>query len=210
MWSVSRTGLASAPPQVRGEECNDRVHDRPPVDWLVRQADGEDGQTAMNTITHDTSDQYHAVISAALIEVTRQETRVDIKAGQLMTLAGTLSTLAVAAASAIGAAMPHGLLWCAAPLLLAAVLWAVVVVVLLRGIIRPHLAGRWRGTFAHPDHARHLRGMSLIEYQETLVTKLGGLVARRYRAARLAADLLVAGFVPLLATGVTAVVVAVR
>lgn len=84
----------------------------------------------------------------------------------------------------------------------AALVWAGAVVVLLRRIIRPQLGGATWGSFLSPDQVNQLRGMSLVEYRESLVAVLGALVLRRYRAVRVAVDLLVAGFVPLLLAGV--------
>lgn len=146
------------------------------------------------------------VLGAAAAEVIRQEARVDVKAGQVATLAGTLSTLAVGAAAAVGALGARVPGWWAvvvtAPLVAAGVLWAAAVVVLLRRTIRPHLGGPARGSFVSPDHLEGLRGMSLADYRQALVARLDGLVLRRYHAVRRAVDLLVAGFVPLLASGI--------
>ncbi|MGH3867239.1 MAG: hypothetical protein ACRDQ4_14070 [Pseudonocardiaceae bacterium] len=148
------------------------------------------------------------VLEAAALEVTRQEARVDMKAGQLASLAGTLATLSVGAVGAVGALAPRvgWLVWAAVALLLSAGFWAGSVVVLLRRIIRPRLEGAHRGSFLEPDHVERLRVMSVICYREALVARLGGLVLARYRAVRLAADLLAAGFVPLLLAGAVAAV----
>ncbi|MGH8572482.1 MAG: hypothetical protein ACREX8_07900 [Gammaproteobacteria bacterium] len=147
------------------------------------------------------------VLAAEAAEVARQECRVDVKAGQLATLAGTLSTVAAAAGTGVVAVAPRvsGWLWLAGvPLLVAAVLWAGAVVVLLRRIIRPRLAGVVPGSFVRPGRLAELRGLSLTEYRESFIAGLGGLVLARYRAVRVASDLLVAGFVPLLVAGLGA------
>lgn len=147
------------------------------------------------------AEDFAQVLIAEAAEVARQEARVDAKAGQLATLAGTLSTLAAAATTGLATIAPQvsgWLLLAGAPLLVAAGLWAGAVVVLLRRIIRPRLAGTVPGSFARPDRMAELRGLSLVEYRESFVARLGGLVLARYRAVRVATDLLVAGFVPLL------------
>ncbi|MGH3978052.1 MAG: hypothetical protein ACRDRZ_03460, partial [Pseudonocardiaceae bacterium] len=120
--------------------------------------------------------------------------RVDTKAGQLATLAGTLATLAAAAVTGLAALAPRASGW----LLLAGTPLLVAVVVLLRRIIRPRLAGPHRGSLLSGDQVAELRGLSLVEYRAALVTRLGSLALARYRAVTVAADLLVAGFVPLL------------
>lgn len=149
----------------------------------------------------DSSGDFAAVLGAEAAEVTRQEARVDTKAGQLATLAGTLATLAAAAVTGLAALAPRAsgwLLLAGTPLLVAAGLWAGSVVVLLRRIIRPRLAGPHRGSLLSGDQVAELRGLSLVEYRAALVTRLGSLALARYRAVTVAADLLVAGFVPLL------------
>lgn len=141
------------------------------------------------------------VLAAEAVEVARQECRVDVKAGQLATLAGTLSTLAAATATGLAAVAPQvsgWLLLAGCPLLVAAGLWAGSVVVLLRRIIRPRLGPVVPHSFACGERMDTLRGLSLAAYRESVVSGLGGLVLARYRAVQRAADLLVAGFVPLL------------
>ena len=144
---------------------------------------------------------YSEVIAAEASEVTRQETRVDTKAVQLVTLAGALCTLAAASATGLSALAPRGSGWLllgVVPLLAAAGLWASAVVVLLRRVIRPRLAPVVPGSFACTDRLAALRSMSLTEYHESRATGLGGIVLARYRAVQRAADLLLAGFVPLI------------
>lgn len=142
------------------------------------------------------------MLAAEVAEVTRQESRVDAKAAQVATLAGTLSTLAAAAGTGLGAVAPRvsGWVLVAAVLLLAAAgLWAAAVAVLLRRVVRPRLAPVIRHSFACAERMDTLRALSLTAYRESVVSGLGGLVLARYRAVRLAVDLLLAGFVPLLA-----------
>jgi hypothetical protein len=50
-----------------------------------------------------------------------------------------------------------------------------------------------RHSFACTDRMDTLRGLSLTAYRESVVSGLGGLVLARYRAVRLATDLLLAG-----------------
>ena len=56
-----------------------------------------------------------------------------------------------------------------------------------------------------------MRELSLMEHREAQVLRLGAMVLARYRAVRVASDLLLAGFVPLLfaaaVMGVAAVIV---
>lgn len=108
------------------------------------------------------------VLAVEAAEVARQEARVDAKAGQLATLAGTLSTLAAATTTGLAALAPQvsgWLLLAGVPLLVAAGLWASSVVVLLRRIIRPRLAGVVPGSFVRPDRMAELRGLSLAAYR---------------------------------------------
>jgi hypothetical protein len=158
------------------------------------------------------SGEFAEVLGEAATEVTRQESRVDAKAAQLATMAGSLSTLAAGAVTGLAALAPRlsgRLVLAGAPLLVAAGLWAAALVVLLRRIIRPHLPGPvHRGSFMSADQAGELREIPLIEYRQNLVNRLGALVLARYRAVRLATDLLVAGFVPLLLAGAGAGVAA--
>lgn len=152
------------------------------------------------------------VLRCSAAEITRQEARVDVKANQLAMLSGTLATLAAGSAATIGALLPPAPEWWAlitVPLVIAAGLWSAALVTLLRRIVRPHLQGPRRGSFIDPDHIKTLRGMSLDEYNEALVTRLSILVLRRYKAVALAVDLLIAGFVPLLIAALATVVVAV-
>lgn len=133
------------------------------------------------------------VLREALCEVTRQETRVDAKAAQLLTLAGTLATITTAGTVVIAHHAPGFAV--VAPMVTAAGLWVAAVVVVLHRIVRPRL--RNGGSFTS-HQVEDLRGVSLVEYRVILINQVSGIVARRYRAVRLAADLLLAGFAPLL------------
>lgn len=153
-------------------------------------------------------EDYPELLAAEVTEVTRQEGRVDTKAAQVATLAGTLSTLAAAAGTGLGALAPGMSVWVLAPvglLLVAAGLWATAVAVLLRRVVRPRLAVVVPGSFACGERMDTLHGLSLTAYRESVVSGLGGLVLARYQAVRLAVDLLLAGFVPLLAAVVAVV-----
>lgn len=144
------------------------------------------------------------VLSLALAEVVRQESRVDVKAGQVASFAGTFATLAFGVATLLGAFSTRSNGFLVGPLLLAGLLWLSSVAVLMLRIIRPRLGPSVRGTFAHADHIEHLRAMTPDSYREELTSGLGTLVLKRYRAIRLAVDLLVLGFVPLILAGVIA------
>ncbi|MGH3828066.1 MAG: hypothetical protein ACRDQX_12990 [Pseudonocardiaceae bacterium] len=151
-------------------------------------------------MTTDVDPESCTVLSEALAEVTRQETRVDAKAAQLLTLAGTLATLTMATTAVIAHRAPGVAV--VAPLVAAAGLWVAAVFVLLHRVVRPRLPSGVRGSFLSPSHVEDLRAVSLAEYRAARATELGGIVLARYRAVRLAADLLLAGFAPLLLTGI--------
>lgn len=152
------------------------------------------------------------VLTVALTEVQRQEGRIDVKAEHIAGLAATLATMALGGATVISAVAPHPLtelIWAVVPLFITGLCWAATTAVLLREIIRPRLDSNTRTTFTHPRHVEHLKDMTPTAYREKLVSGLGALVLRRYRAILLAVDLLVAGFGPLLLAGIAAGTIAI-
>lgn len=146
-------------------------------------------------------DDYADILTAEVGEITRQEGRVDTKAAQLSTVAGTLCTLTVATMT-FGRAL-NG--WVIGSLFLGALLWAAVVVILLRKVIRPNLVKSF-GHFTSGNQLEELKQLTLQGYQESKVLVLGQIVVTRYRAVRIAANLLMMGFVPLLLSALFTIV----
>jgi hypothetical protein len=150
------------------------------------------------------SDDYSLVLDEASSELARQESRIDVKSGHLATLAGTLSVTTLGTLSVIislNRDVSLSMILSISMLFIASLLWASSVILLIFKIVRPQLQYRGPGAFVNDSYIDELRTMSLLEYREYLVGRLSGLVLRRYCSVRLASNLLICGFVPLIFSG---------
>lgn len=150
--------------------------------------------------------EFQEVLGAAETEVARQEGRVDVKAGQLLTLTSTMTAVVTAAITVFAR---HAPILIVAPLAVAVTLWVSAVFVLLHRVVRPRLNKNSVCSFLSSSHIDDLLATTLTEYLRLRVDVLGKIVLARYRALQIAADLFFSGFAFLLVTIAVVIVTAI-